>query len=269
MTNAPTLTVATVCKNSPGHLAQTIESVLSQDYPDFQYIVIDGGSTDATLDVLAHYAEQIDVLVSEPDTGIADAMNKAVVKSAGDYILFIHADDRLISTNALTTIAEWIGRDNWCHDIYAFSIFFGDESPSHKRKSRGFTPWLYLRYGIFHQGAVTRIAAFKRFGLFDTTYVIASDYAWALNCYAKGGTTLVIDQPIALMGSSGISSQKDWPSLRKRFAEEERIHLSRAGTSPLRTLYRAGWRLYRAYRWLSCRGAETYSAIVACLTPRK
>ncbi|MFC1603328.1 glycosyltransferase, partial [Pseudomonadota bacterium] len=91
--NRPLISVVTVVYNGVRNIEQTIKSVINQVYENVEYIVIDGGSTDGTVDVLKKYDSQIDYWDSVPDNGISDAMNKGVSHASGDYIIFIHADD--------------------------------------------------------------------------------------------------------------------------------------------------------------------------------
>ena len=87
------ISVITVCYNARKTIRDTVLSVISQDYPDIEYIVVDGGSSDGTTEIVSEYHNQIDRFVSEPDAGIYDAMNKAWKMATGDFIGFLHADD--------------------------------------------------------------------------------------------------------------------------------------------------------------------------------
>ncbi len=102
------ISVITVCFNSRDFIDQTIESVLSQNYPDFEYIIVDGGSTDGTVDLIRHYAEK-DARInwcSEPDQGIADAMNKGASIAVGDVIAHLNSDDYYASDQVLSRVAD-------------------------------------------------------------------------------------------------------------------------------------------------------------------
>ncbi len=105
--------VVTVCLNSQKFVAQTVESVLAQDYPDFEYIIIDGGSTDGTVDLISRFAENDERITwrTGPDEGIADAMNKGLALAAGEWIIFLHADDRFTSDHILKEVAQALSQN--------------------------------------------------------------------------------------------------------------------------------------------------------------
>ena len=91
----PKISIVTVCYNSKSHIEEAIQSVLNQTYKNLEYIVIDGGSTDGTLDIIDKYKDKIDYFVSEPDKGISDAFNKGIKAATGDIIGICNADDKL------------------------------------------------------------------------------------------------------------------------------------------------------------------------------
>ena len=99
----PLVSIITVCLNSEKYLEQTIQSVINQSYDNIEYIIIDGGSTDGTLDIIRKYENRIAYWVSEPDQGIYDAMNKGSINASGDYALYINAGDYLYCDNSIET----------------------------------------------------------------------------------------------------------------------------------------------------------------------
>jgi glycosyltransferase involved in cell wall biosynthesis len=96
-------TIITVCKNSAKFLEETIMSVIEQTYPNIQYIVIDGGSTDGTIDIIKRYSTKINYWISEPDSGMYYAINKALLQATGDYILILNSDDVLVDSITIKT----------------------------------------------------------------------------------------------------------------------------------------------------------------------
>ena len=87
------ISIVTVCYNSVLTIRDTIDSVLSQDYPNVEYIIVDGGSTDGTMDIVRGFSDKIDVIISEPDHGIYDAMNKGIEAASGEFVGFLNSDD--------------------------------------------------------------------------------------------------------------------------------------------------------------------------------
>ena len=100
----PIVSVITVVRNDKEHIEATINSLFAQDYPNIEYIVIDGASTDGTYEILNRYRDRIDILISEPDNGIYDAMNKGVMLAKGDYVGFLNSGDEYANSKVISTI---------------------------------------------------------------------------------------------------------------------------------------------------------------------
>jgi putative colanic acid biosynthesis glycosyltransferase len=109
--STPRITVVTVCRNSAATIERTLQSVLAQDHADFEYVVIDGASTDGTLDTLQRHASRLAALISEPDRGVYEAMNKGVRRARGEYILFMNAGDVFAADDVLSVAAEQADAD--------------------------------------------------------------------------------------------------------------------------------------------------------------
>lgn len=106
--NLPLLSVVTVVRNGRQEIAKTMDSVLEQDYPNIEYVVIDGASTDGSLDIIQKYVNKLNVFVSERDEGIYDAMNKGISMSGGDFILFMNCGDVFASSNAVSSAMKFV-----------------------------------------------------------------------------------------------------------------------------------------------------------------
>ena len=106
------LSLITVCRNVAPVIAESIDSVLGQEYPGIELIVIDGASTDGTLDILNAYGNKIDVLLSEPDKGIYDAMNKGLARATGDVIGFVNAGDLLMTPRTIDQVVKAFEQQN-------------------------------------------------------------------------------------------------------------------------------------------------------------
>src|SRR6266852_7649400 len=98
---APRVSVVTATLGSRAYLEDTIQSVLAQSHPNLEYIIVDGGSKDGTVDLIRSYESRLTDWVSEPDRGIADAFNKGLARSTGDYVLFLNSDDRFATSDAV------------------------------------------------------------------------------------------------------------------------------------------------------------------------
>ena len=105
--NNPKISVITVCFNAVETIEETILSVINQTYSNIEYIIIDGASTDGTVDIVNKYRDKIACFVSEPDKGIYDAMNKAVKVAKGDWLFFINSDDVFINNECLQNVAYY------------------------------------------------------------------------------------------------------------------------------------------------------------------
>ena len=100
------ISIITVVRNNSATIEQAIESVYSQTYDNIEYIVIDGDSTDGTLDILKNYRDKIDILLSEKDYGLYDAMNKGIDNATGDIIGFLHSDDLFYDEDVITNVIK-------------------------------------------------------------------------------------------------------------------------------------------------------------------
>jgi hypothetical protein len=149
-------------------------------------------------------------------------MNKGVRLSSGQYILFLHADDYLYDHASIRYATERMAE---AADLHAFPIFFAVGDRLILRHSRGFNYWLNFKTGFQHQGVFFHRKIFERLGLYDTSFRVGMDYEYFLRAYRAGAAHRLHNHPsISVMRDTGISSKKDWASLRARFLEERRIH---------------------------------------------
>lgn len=242
---APRISIVTVCFDAEAHIEQTIESVLVQTYPNIEHVVVDGGSTDGTSAIIERYADRIAKRVSEPDDGIADAMNKGVGMATGDFILFLHADDYLLDKD---TVDRAVREIDGSHDFFLFSVQFSTPRGFELRRAHGFRWLTNFKLGHCHQGAICRRALFQEIGPFDTSYRVNMDYDHFMRAYRRGKRAKEIDFPIAVMRDTGVSSRRDWHGLKTRFDEERRVHETHCPGVAWRLLYWMYWALYLPYR---------------------
>jgi len=248
------ISIITVCFNSELHIEQTIQSVIRQTLNNVEYIIIDGASRDDTMDIIKKYDAFIDYWISEPDKGIADAMNKGLKAAKGDYILFLHADDYLVHADVLEKAALYIDKE---HDLFLFNLYFSDNGNKTLVKPRGLNWWINFKTGVLHQGAICSKVLFEKIGNFDTNFKIAMDYDFFLRAHRTKIIAKKIDIPLSVMRKTGISSRLDWPSLHERFAEERQTHLKNCPNYFLRIIYLTYWSAYISYKYLSCRSGRS------------
>ena len=240
--NQSLITVITIVYNGDKHLEQTIQSVINQSCVNVEYIVIDGGSTDGTLDIIRQYDAWIDYWVSEPDKGIADAMNKGLSLATGEYIVFIHADDYFESSDSIKTTIQQSHRA----DIIVCDILYGTDLK--KLSPRGFNFWINFKTGVYHQAALCRHEVFNSIGGFDTDFKIAMDYDFFLRAYLHGLTIHKVPTVLSVMRDTGISSQTDWQSLERRFNEEKMVHHRNIQSFHIKVFNKLFWYFYLPYR---------------------
>ncbi|MCI5223504.1 MAG: glycosyltransferase [Candidatus Electrothrix sp. AR4] len=243
------ISIITITLNSEEYLEQTIISVLEQSYNNIEYIIIDGGSTDTTLDIIKKYQDKIDHWISEPDNGIADAMNKGLSLATGDYILFLHSDDYLLDATVLHEAAQYVTAS--C-DIFMFNIFLEHDGKRTLAKPSGLTWKINFKTGVFHQSAICSKNLFQKIGDFDTQFRITMDYEFFLRAYREKINAQHCDMPLSLMRLVGISSQRDWKNLRKRFREERLAHNKHRYSLGMKILYQCYWPPYLLYRRIRC-----------------
>ena len=244
----PQVSIITATYQNAEALSGCLASVSSQQGASYEHIVIDGGSTDATLPLLEEWTDRLAGWVSEPDSGISEAMNKGIALATGDWLLFLHADDRLYSSSTINTVTPILATSD--ADIVAFPIEYG-KKPGRILKPRGANNWLRLKTGLLHQGTFIRRTVFARVGLHDARLKIAMDYDFFLRAWLAGLKFSIHDSPlIAHMSDEGVSSRLDWLTLKRRLSEEKSVHFAHATKPWLRVGYLAYWAAYPGYKRL-------------------
>lgn len=242
----PLITVITIVLNAEEHIEQTIESVLGQTYCNIEYIVIDGGSTDRSLEIIDRYRSEIDCVISEKDEGIADAMNKGASHATGDYLIFLHADDYFANERSLENALVFLNEGT---DILACNILFGKQLEVYEPKGFGF--WTNFKQGLYHQGVFCRRQLLEDLRGFDTQFRIAMDYDFFLRAYRRGVGIVKAPVILTVMRDNGISSLRDWKNLIFRFKEEKMVHEKNCRSLSMGLLYKIYWLLYLPYRYLT------------------
>lgn len=202
----PVVSLITIALNARPTLARTIESVQAQTFPRIEHVVIDGGSSDGTPDLLQARLRAQDTWISEPDAGISDAFNKGIALARGRYVQFINADDWLAPTHVADAVAglEASGADFVFGDLIFYRDgrpefrFRGD--PDYRRSISHHMP------ALNHPTVLARREAFERIGLFDLGYRCAMDYDWFLRLHRAGGRGVHLPQLVGNMNHDGVSN---------------------------------------------------------------
>lgn len=193
----PLITVITVVFNGEKYLEETIESVLNQTYDNIEYIIIDGESTDGTLDIIHKYTDRIDYWLSEKDHGIYDAMNKGIGLATGDWILFIGADDKIFSPKTMSTIPFEKYKNSM---LIAGKIVY--DTQQQVTSSIGFKTLLHNT--VHHQSAFYNKNLFTTWR-YDLSFKLISDYELNLLLYLSQAQTTMLNELIAFCQEGGMS----------------------------------------------------------------
>jgi glycosyltransferase involved in cell wall biosynthesis len=199
--NSHKISVITVSLNAAKTLGTTIESVINQTYKNIEYIIIDGASTDNTIDIIKEHESRISFWLSEPDDGIYDAMNKAVQFATGEWIIFMNAGDVFYDNNVCETFCRFIDDD--------IDIYYGDSCLDGKKfinTPKNIYPFFFcMERMINHQSIFARSKLFK-IKKFNTKYRIVADREWLFFLKRKGHKFNHIPLTICIYDSHGISS---------------------------------------------------------------
>ncbi len=206
MPNIPKVSIITVCLNSKKNIEDTIKRVCRQTYKNIKNIIIDGGSTDGTVDIIKKYVKNVTHWVSEPDRGIADAFNKGIRASSGEIIAFLNSQDYYINESVIQKVIDTFIQNPEIKIVYGKTYFItgnsseivavmGEKYSEERMRKRSIIP---------HPSVFIKREVFESYGLFQLKYKIAMDYEFLLRVtrYCK---PLFIDDVLAIMRVGGIS----------------------------------------------------------------
>ncbi len=208
--NKKKFSVVTVCLNAEDSIEATLHSVISQSIDLFEFIVVDGGSADATMAILEKYCSHIDIIVSEPDLGIYNAMNKGANLASGDYVIYMNANDIFFNSEVLDKVNAAIG-DN------EYSLVYGDYILNIGPAQYYVSANEDCRGGIVtsHQAIFCKTEMLRAIG-FDENFLLAADYKLISQLWGKGHN-LRVCSPICVMESIGFSSSRKGLIIREHF----------------------------------------------------
>lgn len=193
--------IITVSYNSARTIRDTLESIRNQDYEDIEYIIVDGGSADGTLDIISEYSDIVTRMVSEPDHGISDAMNKGIRMATGDVIGIIHSDDMLYE-GALRRIAAVYDESI---DVYYGDCVVCDESGNlmHVLTAKSDLSDMPYSFGLIHPSTFITKRAYGEWGLYSTSHKYAMDYELLLRFYKKQAVMKYVNAAMAVYRVGG------------------------------------------------------------------
>ena len=173
----PFLSIITVNLNNYIGLKKTVQSVINQNFTDYEYIVIDGASTDRSIDIIESYRKNIDIIISELDSGIYNAMNKGVKNASGDFLLFLNSGDFFVSNTAVEDFVN--------HKDFKGDIIYGDYKFENGEKiyPNKLTPFFFMKSSLPHQSTFIKKSIFKDMGNYNESYSIASDREFFIKCF--------------------------------------------------------------------------------------
>lgn len=242
-----TISVVTVCLNAERTIARTIESVAAQDWPDFEHVIVDGGSRDGTADIVERLRHDRLRFVSERDEGLYDAMNKGLRLASGDYVGFLNADDFLAAPDALRVVATEAagGADCIMGDI---CLVDADGEPTrYIYSARGFRPW-WLTIGAMppHPAFYARRDLILAAGGFDTRFALASDFDLIARLILKHKARwTVAGRILTCFRQGGLTTRGLRSTLRISAEKRETLRSLGYWAAPARTMLRFPFRVWR------------------------
>jgi glycosyltransferase involved in cell wall biosynthesis len=219
--NYPFFTILTSSLNNHASIKRTQESIKNQTFQNLEHIVIDGGSTDGTIDILKKMEDTYNMSwLSETDQGIAQALNKGLRKAKGQYIIVIQADDRFLNENILEQVFQLLNKEEF--DVISFPIIL-DHPVKGKvlRKPIQCLWWNHFKFIFLHQGCFVNRSVFERIGIFREEFKIAFDYDFLYRALKNKCSVRFEKLPVALMGGEGVGSNPDY--IVERIKEEKLV----------------------------------------------
>jgi len=211
------LSIITINRNNAEGLRKTIESVVSQTFTDFEYIIIDGASTDGSVDVINEYADRITYWVSEPDKGIYNAMNKGSLKASGEYLFFLNSGDWLCTSSTLAIVVT-----NFDSKIDVFSGYAIELNENHSKKlpPKEFTLRHLYEMNIPHQSEFIRKVFFFQMNCYNEEYSILADYDFNIRSMLSNAIYKYSKIPISYVDCDGVSNAVENTSIMRSEKKE-------------------------------------------------
>jgi glycosyltransferase involved in cell wall biosynthesis len=246
--NLPLISIITVSYNAVDYIEQTILSVLSQNYPFIQYIIIDGASTDGTVDIIRKYKSKLTYWHSRPDRGIAHAFNLGLDQASGDWILYLNGDDFFINAMIVEQMVPYLQQHSHADVVYGKVeiISSGQETqifPFNRLLGREWSWRIFRLYNLIpHQAAFTNKNYFTKVGRFDENCSASVDYEHYLRM-GKNLKAIFVPLVISKMKLGGMSNQ----NMIKSFKEYNKAQLKNQALSPWEAWLNLNYRIFSFY----------------------
>jgi glycosyltransferase involved in cell wall biosynthesis len=205
------ISIITAARNGGLVLAKAIRSVAEQSYPNREYIIIDGASTDGTVNIIKEHLSVVSKWISEPDGGIYEAFNKGIGLASGDVVYFLNADDYLTDPAVLHDVASVFSRNSDLQIVYGNTLAVDETADYRYTRGKSFT-LEDLKTGDMppHPGFFVKRELIEKIGLFDTQYKIAADFDFIIRCFkAAADQSCYFNRTIAVFSEGGISTDPE------------------------------------------------------------
>ena len=239
------VSIITSCYNRAATIRSAIESVLAQDYNDIEFIVVDGFSTDGSLDIIREYADHISTIISEPDHGMYEAINKGIRVATGEIIGLLHSDDFFYDNGVIGRIVKRIKRTH-ADFLYGDGLFVNPDNTNKVVRNwigGGYRLWK-VRHGWLplHPTCYIRRDVMMRLGLYNESYKIAADSDLLVRYLLTGGLTVTyLNEYIVRMRMGGLST--DSAKRKKMWEEDIRVYVSHGLWPTLTKLEKMAWKV--------------------------
>lgn len=239
------VSIITTCYNRAATIRTSIESVLSQDYSDIEYIVVDGASTDGSVDIIREYEGRVSKIVSDPDHGMYEAINKGIRLATGDIIGLMHSDDFYYDNHVVSRIVEQM-ESTGAEFLYGNGLFVNSENTNKVVRN-----WIGGAYRVWkvkhgwlplHPTCYIRRETIVKRGLYNETYKIAADSDFLLR-YLLGGdiTVTYLDQYIVRMRMGGLSTDSE--KRKQMWREDIRMYRSHGMNPTITKIEKIMWKI--------------------------
>ncbi|MBQ8251043.1 MAG: glycosyltransferase [Alphaproteobacteria bacterium] len=227
------ISIITVCYNIKDEIERTCESIISQTANNYEWIVVDGGSTDDTVDILNKYKDKMSVFISEKDTGIYNSMNKGIQKATGEWCIFMNGGDCFASKEIIEKFSQLDGIYKYADIIYGNVCIINKNKKTYiKKYPYSLTKSYFFKDNINHQSTFIKTELFEKYGLYNENYQIAADWEKWLVFILNNAKFTYWNTPISDFYSGGASTtqskklQSEIQSIQKKYFFDGEVKLS-------------------------------------------